>query len=79
MTDEIRTCIACKHYKGPENIYVAQMQLPSRDQPQCAHPKAASRDMIYGRCFCTAERNNNKGCGKKGKFWEPKDGPAKAT
>lgn len=72
MSDEVRTCVTCKHFKGPESIYAQQMQLPNRDQPTCEHPKAASRDLIYGRCFCTTERNSKRGCGQKGKFWEQK-------
>jgi hypothetical protein len=72
MSDEIRTCASCKHFKGPENLYVAHMQLPNRDSPTCEHPKAASRDMIYGKAFCVTERQTQKGCGKKGRLWDSK-------
>lgn len=73
--DEVRTCVTCKHFKGPENHYVAQMTPGPMDRsPQCAHPKAASRDMIYGKAYCTMERQSKKGCGQKGVLWESKDG-----
>jgi hypothetical protein len=77
MSDSVRTCISCLHFKGPENLYVAQMQVPNRDHPTCEHPKAASRDMIYGKAFCHIERSDTKGCGKKGKLWVSKNNEQK--
>lgn len=43
--------------------------------PECKHPQAASRDLIYGKAYCANEREmkGNKGCGKQGKLWEAKE------
>lgn len=74
MTDAIRTCISCAHFKGAENIYPVQPQ----QNPECTHPKAASRDLLYGKAFCANERNTQKGCGKKGKLWASKESANKS-
>ena len=65
----VKTCASCKHFRGPENLYVAQM-MNQKEEPTCEHPDAASRDMIYGKALCRVERVTNKGCGKQGKLWE---------
>lgn len=65
----MKTCISCKHYEGPTNLYAMQN---NQQQEQCKHPEAASRDMVNGVCYCRQERNNKKGCGAAGKLWEPK-------
>ena len=78
MSDEVKTCISCAHCKGSgdENqVYNPHVAQPfRRPDPECAHPKAKTRDPIYGRTLCHNERNetNKKGCGPKGKLWEPK-------
>lgn len=73
MNDTIvKTCVSCMHFKGEENVYMAQLQ-PRQQAAECMHPKAASRDPIYGKALCSAERSNNKGCGKQGKLWERAD------
>lgn len=69
MSDEVLACVQCRHFKGQEaEPYLGAMQ--PRNEPECAHPKAATRDLIYGKAMCRQERNNNKGCGKQGKLWE---------
>lgn len=68
----VKTCVSCQHFKGPVNLYMQQMQIPSRDAPTCEHPNAVSRDPIYGRAFCQTERNSKRGCGPSGKLWEQK-------
>jgi hypothetical protein len=78
MSDGVRTCVSCTHFKGPENIYMQRMQLPNHDAPTCEHPQAASRDMIYGKAYCQNERNDKKGCGKQGKLWVSKDNANKS-
>lgn len=70
--EEVKTCVSCSSFEGPTTLYMQQMQLPSRDSPTCKHPKAATRDPIYGRAFCQNERQSKKGCGPKGKLWEKK-------
>ena len=71
MNDEVRACVACKHFKGLEaEPYLAQIQ--ARDKPECKHPKAATRDLIYGIAYCHQERASKKGCGTTGKLWEPR-------
>lgn len=62
----VRTCISCVHFKGVEPTY----PVPMQQHPLCQHPKAASRDPIYGKALCQNERNNKKGCGPQGKLWE---------
>lgn len=71
MSDEVKACVQCKYFKGATNEYMAQM-TQHRDDPTCEHPRAASRDVIYGKAFCRNERNNKKGCGPKGALWESK-------
>ncbi len=69
MTDEVRACVACRHFKGLEaEPYLAQYQRTP--QPECQHPKAATRDLIYGKALCHQERASKKGCGQQGKLWE---------
>ena len=71
MNDEVRACVACKHFKGLDaEPYLAQIQRAP--QPECMNPKAVTRDLIYGKALCIQERGNNKGCGKTGKLWEPR-------
>lgn len=56
----------------PPEPYMGGMVPPAglgNKGPECKHPDAASRDMINGKAYCYAERNNNKGCGKQGKLW----------
>ena len=76
---EVRTCVSCKHFSGQE----AQHYYPHPDPhglvrevnkgPECKHPGAVTRDMVFGKAFCINERNNNKGCSKQGKLWETKE------
>lgn len=68
----VRACVECKHFKGAENVYHAQMQK-IHSEPECGHPSANSRDMIYGKALCANERNDKKGCGKQGKLWESRN------
>lgn len=69
MTDSVKTCISCRHFKEGASVY--QPHLPQTEpQPECESPKAHSRDMIYGKAYARSERNDNKGCGKQGKLWE---------
>lgn len=69
MNDEVRACVACKQFKGLDaEPYLAHVQ-PSQE-PQCMHPKAATRDLIYGKALCRQERASKKGCGPKGTLWE---------
>ncbi len=71
MNDEVRACVNCKHFKGLEaEPYLAQIK--NTHQPECQHPKAASRDLIYGRAYCVQERASKRGCGQKGILWEPR-------
>lgn len=73
---EVRTCIGCEHFGGatqdaePYNPHGIPVQV--QRGPQCNHPKAASRDLVFGRAFCHNERNATRGCGKQGKLWEAK-------
>lgn len=72
MTDTaVKTCVSCKHFKGPENLYAMQ-NTPGMNEPSCEHPQAASRDPIYGKALCRVERNTKKGCGTQGKLWASK-------
>lgn len=67
----MRICSECLHFKAADNVYNPHM--PQREpQPECAHPQAASRDLVHGRALCYNERAMNKGCGKAGKLWQPK-------
>lgn len=68
----MKVCVECKHFKGADNAYMAQMQ-PQSQEAECGHPDAASRDPIYGKAFCRNERNDRKGCGSQGKLWESKN------
>lgn len=67
--EEVRTCVSCKHFEGPRNEYQRQL---SRESPAagCLHPKAVTRDVVYGRCLCMNERASKKGCGRSGRLWE---------
>jgi hypothetical protein len=66
----IKACIECQHFKAADNLYTPH--APRREsQPECLHPQAASRDLVYGKALCYNERAANKGCGKQGKLWEP--------
>ena len=66
---EVRTCAECKHFKGAPDYYHMQQV---RQEPQCGHPKAVSRELIYGMAMCRNERATKKGCGPLGKLWESK-------
>lgn len=71
----MNACIDCKHFNaGNDNQVYNPHQPYGRPEPQCGHPGATSRDVIYGRALCQSERSemNKKGCGPKGKLWEPK-------
>lgn len=68
----MNVCSECKWFKGLENEVYNPYQMKSSPQPECLHPDAHSRDLIYGRAFCANERDDNKGCGKQGKLWEKK-------
>lgn len=71
MNDEVRACVACRHFKGLEaEPYLAHVQ--PRQQPECMNPRAATRDLIYGKAYCQQERSSKKGCGQQGKLWEAK-------
>lgn len=71
MSEELKICAECLHYKAPEAIpYNPHGKFDP--QPVCASPKAHSRDLVSGNCNPYAERADNKGCGKTGKLWEPK-------
>lgn len=74
MSEEgVKTCISCLHFVGQENeIYNPHMRPGISQGPECKHPAAQSRDPIYGKALCLNERATNKGCGKKGRLWEPK-------
>lgn len=70
MSDiEVKTCADCKYFKGPQDYYHMQQV---RQEPQCEHPKAVSRELIYGMAICRTERNTKKGCGPQGKLWVSK-------
>ena len=69
----MNACIDCKHFKGVEAEPYNPHSLPLRpNNPECGHPQAVTRDLIYGKALCQNERASNKGCGKAGKLWEPK-------
>ena len=71
MTDEVRACVGCKFFKGLEaEPYLAHVQPTQK--PECTNPKAATRDLIYGKAWCQNERNDKKGCGRAGRLWEPR-------
>ena len=64
----MRVCIEFKWYKGVQaQPYLGPVTVES--QPECEHPDAVTRDMVYGKCRCINERNSPKGCGKTGKLW----------
>jgi hypothetical protein len=71
MSDDVRTCVTCKHSELPQWVYGS----PKPTETECKHPNAASRDLVYGRTTCQAERNmqGRKGCGPVGRLWEKKD------
>jgi hypothetical protein len=79
MNTEVKTCVNCKSFRGGQD---AQVYYPHADPhgftrsvnngPECGHPKAATRDLVFGKAFCLNERNSKKGCGKQGKLWEAK-------
>lgn len=75
MSEEaVRTCVSCAYFKGQENeIYNPHAPQRTAQGPECTHPRASSRDMVYGKAFCLNERNSNKGCGRKGKLWEARE------
>jgi hypothetical protein len=69
----VKTCATCRHFGGPPQEYYTPHVIfnqPRGDQARCNNPNAATRDLIYGHCFCYTERNEQKGCGKQGKLWE---------
>lgn len=72
MTENtIKACVDCKHFMGQQaQPYLGPVTVQS--PPECRHPEAASRDMIYGKALCQNERNDKKGCGKQGRLWTPK-------
>lgn len=77
MSEEVRTCVSCAYFKGQETNEIYNPHMPAqfrRPEVECTHPKAKTRDPIYGRTICALERSeaNKKGCGPKGKLWELK-------
>lgn len=63
-------CTDCKYFKQ-EGMGIMVEADPK--MALCMHPKAATRDMIYGRAFCQTERGaSGKACGRTGKLWEKK-------
>lgn len=81
MSDEIRTCVACKHCTAQNDAEVYYPH-PMREQllgtqqihrgPVCGHPMAKTKDLVFGKAFCINERASTRGCGKQGKLWEAK-------
>lgn len=75
---EIRTCVTCSHIgEQPPEAYNPHADPHGFTRqvnrgPECKSPAAITRDLVFGKAFCINERNNNKGCGKKGKLWEPR-------
>lgn len=68
----VKTCVSCAKFGGPEaEPYPVRMQ--SDAGPECKHPEARTRDLVYGKAFCRKERNDTKGCGPKGRLWVSKD------
>lgn len=66
----VKTCVSCKHFGGPDAEVYGIPRTPVG--PECKHPGAVSRDMIFGKAYCQSERQTNKGCGKQGKLWVSK-------
>lgn len=80
---EVKTCVGCKHVgDAPAEPYMPHgnphgFALQVNKGPECGHPKAVTRDLVYGKAFCINERQSKQGCGKQGKLWEPKNNDAK--
>lgn len=77
MTEEVKTCVGCLHSKGADENQIYNPHAPAmfrRPELECGHPKAMTRDPVYGKTLCYTERSevNKKGCGPKGKLWEPR-------
>jgi hypothetical protein len=71
MSEELKICVECEHYKAPDAIpYNPHGKF--EPQPVCKSPLAHSRDLVTGACNPYAERQDTKGCGKQGKLWQPK-------
>lgn len=78
MSEAVKTCVGCTHigeqgaepYNPHPNPHGFAQQV--NKGPECRHPKAVTRDLVFGKAYCINERNNNKGCGKHGKLWEAK-------
>lgn len=70
MSDEVRTCVGCKHGQVPIWMY----GQPKPQEAECKHPEAVTRELVYGKAMCNQERNvqGSKGCGPKGRLWEAK-------
>lgn len=71
----VKTCVSCKHFSGSEaEPYMANLQgLVQQQGPECKAPGAKTRDMVLGKAYCRAERNDKKGCGPTGKLWVSKN------
>lgn len=68
----MNTCINCTHMHIQALGIIVPEQL-SASQMECRHPRAATRDVVTGRCMCQAERSaGRKGCGPSGRLWEEK-------
>lgn len=66
----MKVCLECKHYRGPSEPPGYGSLTVQGATATCAHPEAASRDPVWGRAHCTAERAAARGCGKSGKLWQ---------
>lgn len=68
----MNTCIECKHCKV-EGLGVVVDMNPDPKMVLCLHPKAATREPIFGKAYCNNERGaGGKACGRSGKYWEAK-------
>lgn len=71
-TEGVRTCVSCAHFKGQREAEPYLGHLQPKQDAECLHPQAVTRELIYGKALCQNERAGNKGCGKKGALWEPR-------
>ena len=67
----MNTCIECKYFRQ-DGIGIIVDSNPSPKSAMCMHPKAMTRDVIYGNAYCQTERmaSGKSACGKAGKLWE---------
>jgi len=66
----MKVCQECAHFVNDRTM--TDMQLNNEHQPKCKHPDAATRDIVFGICYCRNERasKGKSGCGKEGRLWE---------